>query len=71
MGLDGGHQDSTVVHLYVLTVHRDRDWEPYTTFWWSIRTRGTLDQIQISIGHVACLVTSTGRVRSNSYENQR
>ena len=67
MGLDGRHQDSTVVHLYVLTVHRDRDWEPYTTLWSSIRTRGTLYEIQLSIGHVPCLVTSAGRVRSNSF----
>ena len=44
MGLDGRHQDSTVVHLRVLAVHRDWDWEPYTTFRRSIRTRGSFNK---------------------------
>ena len=64
MGLDGRHQDPTVVHLYILTVHRYRDWEPYTTFRRSIRTRGTFDKRQLSIGHASGLIASTDGVRS-------
>ena len=44
MGLDRSHQDPTVVHLYVLTVHRDWHWKPDTTFWRAIRTRSRLDK---------------------------
>ena len=64
MGLDSRHQDPSVVHLCVLAVHRDWDWEPDTTFWRSIRTRGTLDKCQLPTGHVSSLITSTHRVRS-------
>ena len=62
MGLDSRHQDPTAVNLYVLAVDSNRDWEPDTAFWRTVRTGFAFDKVQFSTGHISRLITVTGTV---------
>ena len=63
MRLDSRHQDPTAVELYVLPVDSNRDWEPDTAFWRTVRAGFTFDKVQVSAGHISRLITATGTVR--------